>query len=561
MIEDIQIKDLGVIQDAQLSFDPGLTVLTGETGAGKTMVLTALGLLLGQRSDSGTVRAGCSQALVSGSWTLAAGHASIELAEEAGALVESGNLLLSRSVSSDGKSKAYAGGRQVPVGILAELGEHLVVVHGQSDQIRLKSTAAQREALDRFAGAEHLTLLAEYLKAYQAWQLAKSRLEEAKTGTEKLAQEREMLQEAVEYLSKLDIKPNEDIELQEMAARLTHTEQLRASVSLAHDLLLTDSYDASDAMGQIGAARKAIESAANYDPSLQTKADNLRLISQQLNEVVIELSAYLTEIESESSMSLDDIQERRSEITLALKRFGPNVDAVLSFLKNSQERLLVIGSGNQSIEVLEDQLQEASNEVLKLSQRLTENRILAATSLSNRVTAELKNLAMADSVLHVNVEPDEISQYGADSVSFLLESYVGAEPRPIGKAASGGELSRIMLALEVVLSESNSAATFIFDEVDAGVGGAAAIEVGKRLAMLAKNAQVIVVTHLAQVAAFADKHLQVVKSNNAGFTSSDVKDLQGDQRSTELARMLSGLQDSDSARNHAVELLELAKNY
>jgi DNA repair protein RecN (Recombination protein N) len=561
MIEDIQIKDLGVIQDAQLSFDPGLTVLTGETGAGKTMVLTALGLLLGQRSDSGTVRAGCSQALVSGSWTLAAGHASIELAEEAGALVESGNLLLSRSVSSDGKSKAYAGGRQVPVGILAELGEHLVVVHGQSDQIRLKSTAAQREALDRFAGAEHLTLLAEYLKAYQAWQLAKSRLEEAKTGTEKLAQEREMLQEAVEYLSKLDIKPNEDIELQEMAARLTHTEQLRASVSLAHDLLLTDSYDASDAMGQIGAARKAIESAANYDPSLQTKADNLRLISQQLNEVVIELSAYLTEIESESSMSLDDIQERRSEITLALKRFGPNVDAVLSFLKNSQERLLVIGSGNQSIEVLEDQLQEASNEVLKLSQRVTENRILAATSLSNRVTAELKNLAMADSVLHVNLEPDEISQYGADSVSFLLESYVGAEPRPIGKAASGGELSRIMLALEVVLSESNSAATFIFDEVDAGVGGAAAIEVGKRLAMLAKNAQVIVVTHLAQVAAFADKHLQVVKSNNAGFTSSDVKDLQGDQRSTELARMLSGLQDSDSARNHAVELLELAKNY
>jgi len=561
MIEDIQIKDLGVIQDAQLSFDPGLTVLTGETGAGKTMVLTALGLLLGQRSDSGTVRAGCSQALVSGSWTLAAGHASIELAEEAGALVENGNLLLSRSVSSDGKSKAYAGGRQVPVGILAELGEHLVVVHGQSDQIRLKSTAAQREALDRFAGAEHLSLLAEYLKAYQAWQLAKSRLEEAKTGTEKLAQEREMLQEAVEYLSKLDIKPNEDIELQEMAARLTHTEQLRASVSLAHDLLLTDSYDASDAMGQIGAARKAIESAANYDPSLQTKADNLRLISQQLNEVVIELSAYLTEIESESSMSLDDIQERRSEITLALKRFGPTVDAVLAFLKNSQERLLVIGSGSQSIEVLEDQLQEASNEVLKLSQRVTENRILAATSLSNRVTAELKNLAMADSVLHVNLEPDEISQYGADSVSFLLESYVGAEPRPIGKAASGGELSRIMLALEVVLSESNSAATFIFDEVDAGVGGAAAIEVGKRLAMLAKNAQVIVVTHLAQVAAFADKHLQVVKSNNAGFTSSDVKDLQGDQRSTELARMLSGLQDSDSARNHAVELLELAKNY
>ena len=560
MIEDIQIKDLGVIQDTQLNFGSGLTVLTGETGAGKTMVLTALGLLLGERSDAGTVRSGATQSSVSGSWLLPRDHIALNTAEQAGAIIDDVSLLLSRTVSADGRSKAFAGGRQVPVGLLSELGEQLVVVHGQSEQIRLKSATAQRDALDRFAGLEHQSLLADYAKVFQAWQLAKKRLADAKSGTEHLERERSMLEDAVDYLTKLDPKPNEDLELQELAARLTHTEQLRAAVSLAHDALLTDSYDSTDAIGQIGVARKALESAAGVDQSLQEKADNLRLISQQLNEVVIELSSYLTEIESENGMSLDEIQERRSEISLAAKRYGPTLDEVIDYLHTAQARLLEMGNGSQSIEELEKEVVQTLTLAQELSDQISINRKKAADELASRVTAELKNLAMASSKLHVVVSAEELSQFGSDSITFLLESYEGAEPRPIAKSASGGELSRIMLALEVVLAESHSAATFIFDEVDAGVGGAAAIEVGKRLAILAKNAQVIVVTHLAQVAAFADKHLQVVKSNNAGFTSSDVKDLQGEDRSTELARMLAGMQDSESAREHAMELLDLAKN-
>ena len=560
MIEEIHIKDLGVIQEAVLKFGSGLTVVTGETGAGKTMVLTALGLLLGDRSDSGTIRAGSSQTVVSGSWQLPETHAVLARAEEAGAMVEQGQLLLSRTVSTDGRSKAVAGGRQVPIGLLNEIGQELVVVHGQADQIRLKSPAAQRMALDRFAGTEHLNLLDQYSLAYKAWKDAVSQLDDAKSGTANLERERAELSDNLDFLLKLKAKPGEDVELAELAQRLTHTEQLREAVGLAHDALLSDDFDSSDALTQIGKARKALESAVGYDSSLDEKVETLRELIAQLNEVAADLSGYLASMESDNGMSLDQIQERRSEISLAMKRFGPTLTEVLEYQEKAQARLLQLDGGSQSIDSLEALVNETRTNLGLLADKVSANRIKAAADLAQRVTAELKSLAMANSKLHVQVLKSEIGPNGQDDVSLLLESYEGAEPRPIGKSASGGELSRIMLALEVILSESESASTFIFDEVDAGVGGAAAIEVGRRLAGLAKNAQVIVVTHLAQVAAFADKHLTVVKSSSAGFTASDVQDLSGDQRAAELARMLSGLQESDSAREHALELLALAKS-
>lgn len=560
MIEDIQIRDLGVIQEAELVFDKGLTVLTGETGAGKTMVLTALGLLLGERSDSNAVRSGTNQTSIAGTWHLPPTHPVLAKAEEAGALIDDGTLLLSRMVGADGRSKAVAGGRAIPVGLLAELGGDLVVVHGQADQIRLKSPAAQRNALDKYAGKEHLALVQQYKVAYNSWRDALTKLQDATSGTEAIAKEKLELTEALEFLGKLDPKLNEDIELQELAQRLTHTEALRHAVALAHDALIAENFDAIDAIGQIGVARKAIESASNYDASLEPIAETLSLLSQQLNDAAAELSGYLSSIDGDRGMNLDEIQERRSQISLAMRRFGPTLQDVLDFQVNAQQRLLFLDGGSQSVSELEALVQSSEKNARELAELLSTNRKAAASELSAGVTAELKSLAMAGSSLHVVVEAEkEIGAFGADSVSFLLESYEGAEPRPIAKAASGGELSRIMLALEVILSETENAATFIFDEVDAGVGGAAAIEVGKRLASLAKRAQVIVVTHLAQVAAFANKHLVVVKSNAAGFTASDVQDIQGEDRATELARMLSGLQESGSAREHAQELLDLAK--
>ena len=561
MIEDIFIRDLGVISEAKLNFHPGLTVLTGETGAGKTMVLTALGLLLGARADSGMVRAGSAQTVLEGHWKLDSSNQALAKAEQAGALIEEGELLLVRTVGSDSRSKAVIGGRSAPVGLLAELAEDLVVVHGQSDQIRLKSPVAQRIALDRFAGVKHQALLSEYLESYNSWRAAKIQLEEILKDDSTRASQIEELKEALSLLEKLAIKPNEDVELEDLAKRLTHTEDLRASVGLAHDALLTDSFDGVDALGLVGKARKALENASNHDSSLEVQASKLNEIVENLNEVAISLAGYLSTLESEGSMSLDDIQSRRSEIAGVLRRFGPTIEDVQEFEKNAQQRLLDLDTSTERVEELTVRVAQLESQAHVLAKEISNNRVIAAKQLGDRVTDELVALAMSGSKLHVGIEvSDTLSPTGIDNVSFMLESYAGAEPRPIGKGASGGELSRIMLAIEVILAESDSAPTFIFDEVDAGVGGAAAIEVGRRLAKLAKNAQVIVVTHLAQVAAFADQHLAIVKSSDSLFTSSDVRILDSSAKAEELARMLSGLADSESARSHALELLELAKN-
>ena len=562
MIEDIRIADLGVISEAELTFDKGLTVLTGETGAGKTMVLTALGLLLGDRSDSGAIRSGAGQSTVEGRWRLDATNPTLNKAEDAGALIADGELLLARSVSSDGRSKAVIGGRSVPVGLLSEIGEELVVVHGQADQIRLKSLAAQKIALDKFAGAKHLELLGEYANYFSAWKQAQATLEDIQTNLLARAKQVEDLTQSLEELDKLAAKPNEDVELAELAKKLTHSADLRAAVGLAHDALLNDNFDAIDATSLIGKARKALENAASHDAALETQASALRQIGEDLNDIAAELSGYLTSLESDSPMTLDEIQERRSALNSALRRYGPTIEDLQTFQETAQAKLAELDVSSERIASLEAEVAALHKQAKSCADQISINRTKAASDLAKRVSQELVALAMSGSKLHVLVEKTEhFGPTGFDSVSFLLESYSGAEPRPLGKGASGGELSRIMLALEVVLAETDSTPTFIFDEVDAGVGGAAAIEVGRRLAKLAKNAQVIVVTHLAQVAAFADRHLTVVKSSEAGFTSSDVHVLDENARSEELARMLSGLSDSETARTHAKELRDLAKNY
>jgi DNA repair protein RecN (Recombination protein N) len=561
VIEDIRITDLGVISEAELTFDKGLTVLTGETGAGKTMVLTALGLLLGDRSDSGAIRSGAGQSTVEGRWRLDTNNPTLTKAEDAGALISDGELLLARSVSSDGRSKAVIGGRSVPVGLLSEIGEELVVVHGQADQIRLKSLAAQKIALDKFAGAKHLELLGEYANYFSAWKQAQATLEDIQTNLLARAKQVEDLTQSLEELDKLDAKPNEDVELAELAKKLTHSADLRAAVGLAHDALLNDNFDAIDATSLIGKARKALENAASHDATLETQASTLRQIGEDLNDIAAELSGYLTSLESDSPMTLDEIQERRSTLNSALRRYGPTIEDLQTFQETAQAKLAELDVSSERIASLEAEVAALHKQAKACADQISSNRTHAASDLAKRVSHELVALAMAGSKLHVLVEKTEhFGPTGFDSVSFLLESYSGAEPRPLGKGASGGELSRIMLALEVVLAETDSTPTFIFDEVDAGVGGAAAIEVGRRLAKLAKNAQVIVVTHLAQVAAFADRHLTVVKSSEAGFTSSDVHVLDENARSEELARMLSGLSDSETARTHAKELRDLAKN-
>ena len=559
MIEELSIRDLGVIQEANLQFHPGLTVLTGETGAGKTMVLTALGLLLGERSDSGSIRKGSSQTSVEGRWRLPLANSAIARAEEAGALVDEGELILARTVGADGRSKAIIGGRSVPIGVLSELGEQLVVVHGQADQIRLKSSNAQRIALDQYAGAGFASSLADYLDLFNSWKKAKAEFEDIKTNQAGRLREAAELEENLDYLAKLSPKVNEDVELTDLANRLTHTEELRNAVMLAHEAIASESYEGVDAIGLLGKARKALETVQARDESLAKHVEALRELGSNLNEIAAELSGYLSSLEVESGLSLDKVQERRSELAQAMKRFGGTLDSILDYQDAGQKRILELDSSSDRLDELEQNLKVLEETALRSARQLSSARTTAASELSLKVSKELASLNMAGAKLHVQVETsNEMTATGLDQVAFLLETYAGAEPRPISKGASGGELSRIMLAIEVVLASNADTPTFIFDEVDAGVGGATAIELAKRLALLSKKAQVIVVTHLAQVAAFADQHLRVTKSAAREFTSSDVQLLAEGDRIAELARMLSGLTESEAARANAEELRKLA---
>ena len=555
MIKEIYIRDLGVIREARLSFSSGLNVLTGETGAGKTMVLTALALLLGERADSSAIRAGSNALLVEGRW-FPVSDGIVARVADAGSALDEGDLLVNRSVSTEGKSRAAVGGVSIPVGLLAELGEQLVVVHGQADQLRLKTPAAQREALDSFASLDEL--LSRYGSSFHSWQAAKKNLNEVLTNKEANAREVATLIEDLKAIEAVSPREGEDIELRDLAARMANLEALRSAAATAHEALSSDS-DQLDVQMLLATARRSLDSQRAVDTALEAIAEKLQEATFQVSEVAIQLSSYAASLEADSELSFDQVQRRLSELNALIRRFGPSLEDVLAHSTFASGRVLELDDSEERIDSLKQQVEVEKKAAEDLANQLTARRIESAKSLATEVNLELAGLAMAGAELVVEVsQTEDLGPFGRDQVSILLRSYAAAEPRPIAKSASGGELSRIMLAIEVVLAKGSTTPTFIFDEVDAGVGGAAAIEVGRRLARLSKQAQVIVITHLAQVAAFADNHQRVLKTQNGDITESDVASLSGADREAELARMLSGLSDSTSARQHAAELMSMA---
>ena len=556
MIKEIYIRDLGVIREARLSFTAGLNVLSGETGAGKTMVLTALGLLLGGRADAAAVRAGSNALLVEGRWSSVPTEVKQRI-EEAGSSLDEGELLANRSVSIEGKSRAAVGGVSIPIGLLGELGEQLVVVHGQADQLRLKSASAQREALDSFASLAEL--LAAYSQHFQAWQQANKNLTDVLNNKEANAREVAELLDDLKAIEAVSPRAGEDLELRDLAARMSNLEALRSAAASAHDALSSDS-DQVDVQTLLATARRSLENQRALDSSLETIAEKLSEASFQVAEVALELSSYVSSLEADSELPLDEVQRRLADLNALNRRFGGTLDDVFAHSEFASKRVLELDDSEDRVAALKLQIDSERQALEQLAEQLSAKRTAAATTLASEVNVELAGLAMAGAELVVEViQSDEFGPHGRDQVTILLRSYPGAEPRPIAKGASGGELSRIMLAIEVVLAKGVERPTFIFDEVDAGVGGAAAIEVGRRLARLSKQAQVIVITHLAQVAAFADNHQRVLKTQTGDITESDVSALVGQDREAELARMLSGLADSSTARQHAAELMSLAK--
>ncbi|MFG2943072.1 DNA repair protein RecN [Streptomyces sp. NPDC048282] len=569
----MRIRSLGVIDDAVVELSPGFTAVTGETGAGKTMVVTSLGLLLGGRADPALVRIGSEKAVVEGRVTMPPGTSAAVRAEEAGAELDDGALLISRTVSAEGRSRAHVGGRSVPVGLLVELADDLVAVHGQTDQQGLLKLNRQRQALDRYAGDGVAVPLVKYGEAYRRLRAVAVELEEIVTRARERAQEADMLRYGLDEIAGVEPRAGEDVELAEEAERLGHAEALASAATAAHAALAGNPEDPEgiDAATLVAGAHRALEAVRSHDPALAALADRIGEIGILLGDAAGELAGYADDLDADP-LRLAAVEERRAALTALTRKYGEDIEAVLAWAEQGAARLTQLDGDDERIEELTAERDALRAELGGLAQTLTDARTEAAERFAAAVTAELGSLAMPHARVSFAIRQTEDPEgvevggravaygpSGADEVELLLAPHPGAPPRPIAKGASGGELSRVMLAVEVVFAGTDPVPTYLFDEVDAGVGGKAAVEIGRRLAKLAKSAQVVVVTHLPQVAAFADRQLLVEKTNDGTVTRSGVKVLEGEERVRELSRMLAGQEDSETARAHAEELLATAR--
>lgn len=558
MLEQIRIASLGVIEESVARFGPGLTVITGETGAGKTMVLNGVGLLLGGRADTSLVRPGADALDVEASFVIPSASPVLEVLENVDARTDeeadgSRLLHLSRSVSAQGRGRAVAGGRSVPVANLGEICAHLIHVHGQAEQQRLREETWQRTLVDRFAGADVVTALAEYRSKRAAWRDALETRE-----TFEVAMRSTDVDRLVRELADFDaVGPLEGEweDLDRESRILTHATALHEYATRALTTLLGEDDDPG-AAGALGRAAKEIASAATLDPGLASIAARIAGLLDEIVDVGSEVQAYARSTEADPAR-LDIIESRRRDIGRLLKTHGPDMSDLIAWAEATRTALGRFADLETARAELDAQVAAAESGLVEAAGHLTELRTHAAPRFARAVEGELAALAMPNARVGVRIEtagrPADFGASGADSITLTLESHPGAPERPLAKAASGGELSRIALAIEVVLTAD--APTLIFDEVDAGIGGSVAVEVGRRLARLAEHAQVIVVTHLAQVAAFASTHLVVEKVTRAKKTVTDVREVTGEERVAELVRMLSGMEGSASGADHARELL------
>ncbi|MCW2674566.1 MAG: repair protein RecN [Frankiales bacterium] len=572
MLEELRISGLGVIDEAVLELAPGLTVVTGETGAGKTMVVQGLSLLFGGRADAGRVRPGSSKAVVEGRLLLDPDHPAVIRAHDAGGDLDEGALLVTRTVGADGRSRAHVGGRSVPVAVLGDVGEVVLALHGQSDQLRLLKPAQQRDALDRFAGPELMVLRERFAITWARWRDVQGTLAQLQAEAAERAREAELLRLGLAEVETLQPQPGEDAALHVEIERLANADDLRLAASAAQQALTGDETgEATDVLQLLTAARRALEAAAPHDHTLADLAGRAREAAVLVADLAQELASYAASVDADP-VRLTVAQERLAALTTVVRRHGAtDLDGVLAWAAGASDRLLALDGTGDTVTALGDEEAALTVVLGELAAQLSAARSTAAQRFGNEVTVELNALAMPHAAVSVavsqRVEPDglpvgdrvlQAGPHGVDDVELLLEPHPGAPARALHKGASGGELSRVMLAVEVVFAGSDGVPVMVFDEVDAGVGGAAAVEVGKRLARLARDHQVVVVTHLPQVAAFADQHLQVRKDSSDGsVTRSGIVALDDAGRVVELSRMMAGT-DTGLSRGHAEELLAAA---
>jgi DNA repair protein RecN (Recombination protein N) len=576
VLAEMRIQGLGVIEDALLELHAGFTVVTGETGAGKTMVVTGLHLLSGGRAEVSKVRTGMLKAFVEGRFTYAGVEGAERIVTESGADVdEDGSVIALRAVAVDGRSRAHLGGRSVPVGVLAELSEQLIAVHGQNDQLRLLRPSEQRDVIDRFAGDSVGKPLSAYREVRSEWLAVIAELTERSTRSREMAQQADLLKHGLTEIDAVAPEPGEDVDLTAQIKRLAAADELRAAATEAHVAVSGSPDGDPDVPSALALVSEALRRlSTSEDDVLRELAPRLEEASVLLTDVGAELGNYVETLDADPAL-LEQVLARQGDLKRLTRKYAADVDGVLAWADDARRRLESMDTSEEALTELALRRDQLAVQLAAHAAEVSAAREKAAAELAAEITRELSGLAMGQAAIEVTVEqrPAEHGDThaltldgravhagadGVDDVELLLRAHDGAPPLPVHKAASGGELSRVMLAIEVVLAHADTVQTLVFDEVDAGVGGRAAVEIGRRLARLARTHQVLVVTHLPQVAAFADQHLVVDKGHSGGVTRSGVKNLKQTERVSELARMLAGM-DNETGRAHAEELLATAE--
>ena len=563
MIEELRIQGIGVIDEARLQFSPGLNVITGETGAGKTMILSGLDLLRGARAESGQLRDSSQGAEVDAVVTVDDEHRATlaQALDEIAVPFDDDAVIIRRTAAPQGKSRAHVAGRPVPLSSLANVWQALIAVHGQADQARLRDAAWPREVVDRFGGSE-------LAKKFHAYQLTFNELQDVRREFQELqasAHERErsaaLLRLGIAEIDEVAPEVGEDQALDAEAEVLAHAGALRDAALAARSILTGagDDIDPHAVLTGLAQARESLDSVGDVDQRLAALATRMVTATSEVADIDAELGEYLRSLDADPQRQAW-VEERRSKLYALRKSFGSTIEDVLRWRAESAEQVTAADNSGERIEELRRRESELVSDIREHAGALSQQRCRAAEELMLAVQTELRALAMPDAQVVIDVQPrlDEPRTHGADEISVSLIPHPGASPRPIGKGASGGELSRLALAFEVALAGDSPVPTMVFDEVDAGIGGAVAVEVGRRLARLASRVQVIVVTHLPQVAAFADRHLVVTKGTDGAVTTATVRETEGDERVKELVRMLSGLEESSTGAAHARELLDVA---
>ena len=576
MINDLRIQNIGVIEDVSLEMSNGFTVLTGETGAGKTMILTAFQMIIGEKVDSSLVRANEKSALVEAFIKVPQDKELRQRLEELDVAIEDDGTQISRTIAREGRGKIILGGRSVPSATLEEITQSSITIHGQGDQVLLNKSSFQRQLLDQFAGDEHLANLVKYQDLYSKYMETKKKLEELKKAGGQNALRIAQLQESVKELNDAQLEVDEEVSITERINLINNSEDIFESLALADKLLNGAEDGTTSVTSQLNQARKALDTAAAKSERISSLRDQISNLEIEVSTLARDVNRDLASLDRDPA-TIDKLESRRALIKKLLTKYGPTSKDALENIKKFTEELATIEDLPSAIESVEKEIQMQLSELAISAQKIHDSRVDSSTKISLAIEKELKSLSMPNADFKVRIETSEdqaglkikvdknethlhFDNYGVDQISFEFSANPGQPLRPISKVASGGEMSRIMLAIELVFSKSGASKTMIFDEVDAGIGGAAAIEVGKRLKALAKIHQIVVVTHLPQVAAFADKHLKVEKSASGNVTTSSVIELDSGARVTEIARMMAGIQDSASALEHARELLGMSQS-